>query len=93
MKWSKKNKSVSILIDNRSKNENNINDIAAITSLGQARVLKEKEEIDKWSKFLTDKHTYLDEFIEADTTAIVLVDIYKYYNVSSFQQVIEWSPQ
>ncbi len=87
------NKNVSILIDNRSSDEKSINDIAAITCLGQARVLKEKEEIEKWSKTLLNKHSYLDEFISADTTAIVLVDISKYYYVTSFQEVIEWSPK
>lgn len=87
------NENVSILIDNRSDNENNINDIIAISSLGKARILKEKEEIKKWSKVLIDKHNYLDEFINAETSSIVLVEILKYYYVSSFQEVIEWSPK
>lgn len=88
-----KNRGVSILIDNRSNNENSINDIVAITSLGLARIVKEKEEIDKWSKALIDKHAYLDDFINASTSAIILVDISKYYYVTSFQEVLEWSPR
>lgn len=87
------NKNISILIDNRSNNEKSINDIAAVTSMGLASILKEKEEIDKWAKVLVGKHSYLDEFINAETTAIVLVDISKYYYVSSFQKVMEWSPK
>ena len=86
------NKSVSILIDNRSSNQASINDIVAITSMGYARTLVDNNEIDKWSKLLLDKHTYLDDFINANTTAIILVDIIKYYYVSSFQEVVEWSP-
>lgn len=86
------NKSVSILIDNRSSNKESINDIVAITSMGHARTLVEKSEIDHWSKLLLDKHSYLDDFIDADTTGIILVDVNKYYYVSSFQEVVEWSP-
>ncbi|MDY0234728.1 MAG: pyridoxamine 5'-phosphate oxidase family protein [Gudongella sp.] len=89
----KKNNGVSILIDNRSNNENSINDIAAVTCIGLAKVLKEKEEVEKWSKVLINKHSYLDDFINADTTAIVLVEISKYYYVTSFQEVLEWSPK
>lgn len=88
-----KNKGVSILIDNRSNNEKSINDIAAITSLGQAKILKEKSEIEKWSQILIDKHAYLKDFIEAETSSLILVEISDYYYVTSFQQVIEWSPK
>lgn len=88
----KEHKNVSILIDNRSNNDANINDIAAITSLGTSRILEDKEEIDKWSKILAEKHSYLDEFIDADSTAIVLVDVRSYSYVSSFQEVVEWRP-
>lgn len=87
-----KNKNVSILIDNRSTNENNINDIAAITVLGQARILTKKEEIEKWSKILINKHIYLDDFINAETSAMILIEITKYYYVTSFQEVMEWNP-
>lgn len=87
-----KNVNVSILVDNRSSNKKSLNDIAAITSLGRARIIKDAKEIEKWSKLLRNKHNYLDEFISAETTAVVLVDISKYLYVSSFQETIEWSP-
>nr|WP_300004255.1 pyridoxamine 5'-phosphate oxidase family protein [Tissierella sp.] len=87
-----KHKNVSILVDNRSNNSSNINDIAAITAIGSARILEDKDEIKVWSKILVDKHNYLDDFIDAESTAIVLVDIKNYSYVSSFQEVIEWKP-
>lgn len=91
-KMIEENKNVSILIDNRSNSEHNLNDIVAITSLGKGRVLREKDEISKWSKKLLDKHSYLDDFIKAPTSAIILVDISKYYYVTSFQKVMEFKP-
>lgn len=87
-----KDESISILIDNRSNNEKNINDIGAITSIGAARILEDKKEIEKCSKILVDKHSYLDDFIDVDSTAIVLVDVKNYSYVSSFQEVVEWTP-
>lgn len=87
-----KNENVSLLIDNRSANHENINDIVAVTAIGNARILKDREANEKWSDRLIDKHNYLDEFICADTSAIILVEIIKYHYVSSFQEVIEWIP-
>ncbi len=88
----KQNDSVSILIDNRSSNPESINDIAAVTAMGKVKILKEKEETNKWSHALVDKHNYLESFIKAPTTAIILMEIDKYYYVSSFQEVVEWDP-
>lgn len=83
---------VSLLIDNRSDNHEDINDIVAITAIGKASILKDREEIKKWSQILINKHSYLDDFIYAETSAIILVEITQYHYVSSFQEVIEWNP-
>lgn len=88
----RQNESVSILIDNRSSNPESINDIAAVTAVGNVKILKGKEEINTWSKALVDRHNYLEKFIEAPTTAIILMEVSKYYYVSSFQEVLEWDP-
>lgn len=83
---------VSLLIDNRSDNLEDINKIVAITAIGKARILKDKDERKKWSEILINKHKYLDEFICADTSAIIVVEIKNYHYVSSFQEVVEWNP-
>ena len=88
----KQNQGVSLLIDNRSNQPNSINEIIALTAIGSVKILDEVDDIDKWSKILVDKHSYLNEFISAKSTAIVLIEISKYFYVSSFQEVIEWIP-
>lgn len=88
-----KDGNVSLLIDNRSNNDTDINKIAAITAIGKARILNNQNEKQKWSKILIEKHGYLDDFICADTSAIILVEIDTYRYVSSFQEVVEWSPK
>lgn len=88
----KGNQQVSVLIDNRSNNPASINDIVAVTARGQARVLAETAEIANWSEALVAKHGYLANFIQAPTTAIVLIDVASYYVVRRFQAVMEWMP-
>lgn len=88
-----KDGNVSLLIDNRSANLEDINEIAAITAIGKARILKDMDERKKWSLILIEKHNYLDDFICADTSAIILVEITNYHYVSSFQEVVEWDPK
>lgn len=87
------NKNVSLLIDNRSNNDENINKIVAVTALGEARILKKEEEIEKWGNHLIEKHPYLKDFIYAETSAIILVAIANYHYVSSFQEVVDWRPK
>lgn len=89
----KQDGNVSILIDNRSTSEDDINEIVAITSVGKARILHDQEEIETWSNVLTEKQTYLTDFVCADTTALILVDIDTYYYVSRFQESFEWMPE
>lgn len=87
------NQGVSLLIDNRSNQPKSINDIVALTAIGSVKILSEDYDREKWSKILVDKHSYLNEFISAKSTAIVLIEITKYFYVSSFQEVIEWTPR
>lgn len=87
-----KDENVSILIDNRSANLEDINQIIAITAIGRAHILKDADEIKKWSQRLIEKHQYLVDFIHAETSALILVEIESYHYVSSFQEVFEWRP-
>ena len=89
----KQNQKVSLLVDNRSKQPDSINKISALTAIGNVEILTEKDDIDKWSDFLIDKHKYLNNFINAESTAIILIKVSKYFYVRRFQEVVEWSPK
>ena len=86
------NQQVSVLIDNRSNQPDSINRISALTAIGSVTVLKEESDIKKWSGILMDKHPYLSKFINASSTAIVLIKVDKYFYVRRFQEVVEWTP-
>ncbi len=83
---------VALMVDNRGLQPNSINHISALTITGNSRVLSDKEEIKKWSGMLTEKHPYLNSFVKASSTAIVLVEVYRYFYVRRFQEVFEWIP-
>lgn len=89
----KHNQKVSVLIDNRSNQPDSINRISALTAIGSVQILTEQEDIDKWSDILIDKHKYLNNFINAGSTAIILIEISKYFYVRRFQEVVEWTPK
>lgn len=85
-------KSVSLLVDNRAHQPDSINRISALTIMGTARILSEEGEITEWSGLFIDKHPYLANFVKSPSTAIVLVEVARYFYVSRFQEVFEWSP-
>lgn len=83
---------VSLLVDNRNQLPDSLNYLSALTIMGNGRILTEKDEIEKWSGTLTEKHPYLISFVESSTTAIVIVEVSRYYYVRRFQEVFEWIP-
>lgn len=85
----KDNTAVSLLFDTRSKGISNINDLVALNVNGKAKILKGSQDIDLWSKLLIEKHQYLKDFIVANTSALILIEIEKYSYVTSFQKVSE----
>jgi hypothetical protein len=86
------NENVSLLVDDRTLHLERLNRISALTVIGKARILSGEREIQKWSKLLTDKHPSLAEFVNAPTSAIILVKVTRYLYVKHFQDLWEWDP-
>ena len=84
---------VSVLIDDRSLQQDRINEISALTMIGKARVLTDEKEISKWSELLMGKHPNLKVFVQAETTSIVLIQVVRHLYVNKFQQMREWDPR
>ena len=83
---------VALMVDNRGQQPDSINQISALTITGNTRILTDAEEIKKWSGLLTEKHPYLNSFVQSSSTAIVLVEVFRYFFVRRFQEVFEWIP-
>jgi nitroimidazol reductase NimA-like FMN-containing flavoprotein (pyridoxamine 5'-phosphate oxidase superfamily) len=86
------NRNVSLLIDNRAQQLKSLNQISALTVTGKVILPSDSEEIEKWRELLTRKHPYLDGFIRSETTALVVVEVSRFYYVRRFQEVFQWTP-
>jgi len=83
---------VALLVDNRSSQTDNVNDISALTITGEGSILSLPEEINKWAELLAKKHPYLRDFLSSSDTAIVVVEVQQYLYVQKFQEVSVWIP-
>jgi heme iron utilization protein len=85
-----KNRNVSLLIDTRAQTGGDYMKTEALTLLGAAMPVRRGRKRDNLSGILIKKHPDLAEFIQSETTALVLVEISYCYHISSFQTVSEW---
>ena len=85
----KHNPKVSLLVDNRSNQEDDFHDAMAVTVMGQAEEINLDASQNKLTSLYLRKHPYLEDFLRAPSTALILISVKRYYLVSRFQEVIE----
>ena len=83
-----KNPRVAMVVDNRSNQEADFHQAAAVTATGVVKEIVglEKERLQKL--YLT-KHPYLKEFLSSPTCALLKMSVETYYLVRQFQNVME----
>lgn len=84
---------VSILVDDRSLQQDRINQISALTVIGKGKILSDKNDVIKWGGLLMEKHVNLKDFLKAPTTSVILIEVVRYFYVKKFQEVKEWNPR
>jgi nitroimidazol reductase NimA-like FMN-containing flavoprotein (pyridoxamine 5'-phosphate oxidase superfamily) len=82
---------VSLLMDNRSNQETDFGEAAAVTVLGAASEIPAPER-QRYQELYLHKHPYLEEFVTAPTCALIRVRVEKYLLVTRFQEVREIYP-
>lgn len=85
-----KNNRVSLVIDNRENNKNDYLSAEAFTIFGRAREVCRKQAGNRLSEVLVRKHRALKEFINAPTTALMLVKIERCLHIGRFQTITKW---
>lgn len=80
---------VSLLVDNRSNNEEDFHAAAALTILGVAKIIEPEERPDYETLYLA-RHPYLQKFLQAPTTTFIKIEIQCYLLVTRFQNVMEY---
>lgn len=83
---------VAFLIDSRSTSSEDMMGIEAVTVTGHAHVIPAGTEFDRWASLLTARHPHLATFVRAESTALVRVEVVRYFHVCRFQEVRQWVP-
>jgi hypothetical protein len=83
---------VALVIDSRSGVPDELMDVEAVTATGRARVVPCGPEFDRWAGLLLGRHPQLAAFVRAESTALVCVEVVRYFHVCRFQEVRQWIP-
>jgi len=83
------NPRISLLIDNRSNQEEDFHDAKAVTVMGVAEEVATNGAAKELASLYLEKHPYLEDFLGSPTTAFIRVTVWRYYLVKRFQEVME----
>lgn len=83
-----KNPRIAIVVDNRSNQESDFHQAAAVTATGVVKeVVGPEKEV--FQKLYLYKHPYLKDFVSSPTCALLKVEVETYTIVNRFQNVME----
>ena len=82
------NPTVAMVMDNRSNQEADFHQAAAVTATGVAKEVKGSEKETLLRLYLS-RHPYLKDFVSSPTCALLKMDVETYYVVRQFQNVME----
>jgi nitroimidazol reductase NimA-like FMN-containing flavoprotein (pyridoxamine 5'-phosphate oxidase superfamily) len=83
-----RNPRIAMVMDNRSNQEADFHQAAAVTATGVVKEIEGPEK-ERLQKLYLSKHPYLKEFVSSPTCALLKMDVETYYVVSRFQNVLE----
>jgi len=83
---------VALVIDSRSCSIEDMMQVEALTATGRARRVSPGADFEQAASLLVARHPQLDLFVRSPTTALFRVDIIRYFHVSRFQEVRQWTP-
>jgi nitroimidazol reductase NimA-like FMN-containing flavoprotein (pyridoxamine 5'-phosphate oxidase superfamily) len=79
---------VTVLIDNRSNQDSDFSQAAAVTATGRAKEVVASKRDEVLAIYL-GKHPMLEEFVRSPSCALLRVEVETYYLVRRFQNVME----
>jgi hypothetical protein len=83
---------VALVIDSRARSSDDMMEIQAVTATGRARRVEPGPEYERQAGLLVGRHPQLEIFVRSPTTALFHVDIIRYFHVTRFQEVRQWTP-
>ena len=79
---------VAMVVDNRSNEESDFHQAAAVTATGVVKEIMGPEKA-RFQKLYLSKHPYLKDFVSSPTCALLKVEVETYTIVNRFQNVME----
>lgn len=83
---------VALVIDSRSGAPDELMQVEAVTATGRAHVVPSGADFAHWAGVLLERHPHLTAFVRAESTALVRVEVVRYFHVCRFQEVRQWIP-
>jgi heme iron utilization protein len=77
---------VALLVDNRSNDETDIHEATAVTIIGSACEVTERER-EGLNRVYLDKQPHMKDFLSSPATALIKIDVESYILVNRFQNV------
>ena len=81
-----------LLIDSRIRHPDSLMDIEALTATGRTRHLESSEAYEKGIALMVLRNDIPQDFIRAESTALLRFDVIRYFYVTRFQKVRQWIP-
>ena len=83
-----RNPRIAMVVDNRSNQEADFHQAAAVTATGVVKEIEGPEK-ERFQKLYLSRHPYLKEFVSSPTCALLKMEVETYYVVNRFQNVME----
>lgn len=89
---------VALVVDNRSEGASDMMSMEAVTVTGRAIEVSRADGDElgdgyaRWSELLIERHPHLSSFVQARSCALFRIDVVRYFHVTRFQEVYQWSP-
>jgi len=83
---------ISLLVDTRSENPEQMKQVEAVTVTGVAHELESGPNYKQGLQMLKDRHPYMSDFQQAESTALFGINVKRYLYVTRFQEVTQWTP-
>jgi hypothetical protein len=91
-RWLSECEHVALVIDSRSGAPAELMQVEAVTATGRAHVVPPGPDFAQWADLLIGRHPHLAAFVRAESSALVRVEVIRYFHVCRFQEVRQWVP-
>jgi nitroimidazol reductase NimA-like FMN-containing flavoprotein (pyridoxamine 5'-phosphate oxidase superfamily) len=83
---------VSLVVDNRPQHPHDMMKVEALTATGRATQVPRGLAFEEHEHLLIGRHPQLKSFVSASSCALFGIDIFRFFHVSRFQEVGQWTP-